>query len=591
MAKQAVGPVIRYLDKAVLAVAAAVFLYAVAMFVVLSPNKAGEPGEEMGPAELDQKVKTSADALRDRLLNYKPSPDDDVDDGQGKAPLPTVSDLQLAASRPLDAAGVPPTLVHRPVPFAPAVPEVVGREVRTVKLVNSIPLEEPITFVHGRSGVAMGSPSELGGPPNKPEGPPEDINWVTVAAMLNVARQESLFDDAGFERDARALVVGVELQRREQLANGEFTEWKTVPAVMPEVPPRAPEITLRGTDSGMVVSDDKQRDEAAAYRDMIENGANQVKLLRPAFFETPYGDPWSPPQSAQFPISRMDRDYGVTDRNLYKLLDDQDDETADMDADDLMKEAKAAQDKEDYQNALRLAELAVQKATGRDKDRAEELVEELKRAKQRADEKAAAERVDYQMVWAHDASAGSIRSGHVYQYRMRPVLLNPYYGRPPLLDDPNEAKRPTLAFPDDGGWSPPSDLVEIEPDTMFFIKSARAERRELTAEVFKWYRGVWLAKQFRLAPGMPIGEEQRVRVPPDDDRVAVDFDTGSRVVDIDFRRPFYERRGRSSELRRKENTAAVVYVDSTGRLAERLEGVDKVDPIYKQRKSEEYESR
>lgn len=590
MAKQAVGPVIRYLDKVVLAAAAAVFLYAVAMFVVLSPNKAGEPGEEMGPAELDQKIKTSADALRDKLLNYTPSPDAGDDDGLAKVPLPTIDDLQKLSSDPLDAAGVPPMLAHRPVPFAPAVPEVVGREVSTVSLVQAGTLEEPITFVVGRSGVAMGSPSELGGSGGDASAPPEDANWVTVAAMLNVANQESLFADAGFERDARATVVGVELQRREQLASGEFTEWKTVPAVMPEVPPRAPEITLRETDSGMVVSDDAQRKDAEEYRDLIEKGDNQVKLLRPAFFNTPYGDPWSPPQDTQNSISRMDRDYGVTDRNLYKVAEEQKDETADMDADDLMKAAKAAQEKEDFQNALRFAEIAVQKATGRDKDKAEELVEELKRGKQRADEKAAAERVDYQMVWAHDASAGSVRSGHVYQYRMRPILLNPYYGRPPLLDDPNDATRPTLAFAEDGGWSPPSDLVEIEPDTMFFIKTARAERREVTAEVFKWYRGVWLAKQFRLEPGMPIGNEERVRVPPQGDRVAVDFDTGSRVVDIDFRRPFYERRGRSSELRRKENTAAIVYVDSTGRLAERLEGVDKVDPIYKQRKSEEYES-
>lgn len=582
MAKQAVGPVIRYLDKVVLVVAGGVFLYTVAMFGVMSPNKVGEPGEELGPSEVDQKVKVAAESLRNRLISFEPKPEQDQENNE---PPPSLDRMAQAASDPLGLAGVPPTLAHRPVPFAPPVREVAGKEIQKVELVSTVPLDKP-EFTLGRSGVDVLSPSELGAPgSSNSQGPVEDTNWVTVAAILNVKEQEALFANAGFERDSRAYVISLEVQRRELLANGEFSEWKTIPTVMPEVPPRPPAISLRDTDSGLVVSDESQRNQAEEYRELIAKGENQVKLLRPAFFPVAYGDPWLPPDPPNYSISRMDRDYGVLKRDLTGAPGDQKNQIPDENFRELMKLAQSALEQEDFAAAVSLAEAARSKADAeREKEKAEDLIQEIKRAQQRADEKAAAERLEVQWVWAHDAAPGSVRSGHSYQYRMRPILLNTYFGRPALLKDPQAATQAQLP---EGDWSAPSDVVEIPQDTMFFIKRSRPQQREVNVEVFKWFRGVWLAKQFKIDEGMPIGDEQRVRVPPSGDRETVDFDTGARVVDIDYRRPYYERRG--SNLRKKERTTAVVYVDATGRLMERIEGLDSVDPLYKLRRSQEYD--
>ena len=582
MAKQAVGPVIRLVDKIVLVAAGGVFLYAVAMFGVMSPNKIGEPGEQMGPAEVDQKVKVAADSLRERLLNATPKQNTE---GNATEKIPSLDQLTLAAADPLALAGVPPTLAHRPVPFAPPVREVAGREIKKIDLVKTIAVDKP-RIVTGRSGVELAPPSEIGGSgATSTGGPPEDVNWVTVAAMFNIKEQQDLFANAGYERDSRAWVVGIELQRRELLAGGDFTEWRTIPTVMPQIPPQPPPITLRNTDSGMVVSDESQRKAAEAYRKLISEGSNQVKLMRPAFFPTPYGDRWTPPTPAGESLARMDIDYGVTKRDLYNTAGDKPPDIPDANFKELYTSAQEALKAEDFRRALAFAE-AARKKTGktREQDKADDLILEIKQARKRADEKAASRRLDLQMVWTHDAAAGSVRSGHRYQYRMRLVLLNSYFGKPSLLNDPQAATRPTL---ERGDWSPPSDVVEIPRDTMFFVKRSRPQRREVSVEVFKWFRGVWLARPFKIDVGMPIGSPQRVRVPPDDERVAVDFDTGARVVDIDFHRPFYERR--RGDLRKKISTTAVVYVDATGRLLERIKGLDDVDPLYKKRRSEQYE--
>ena len=45
MAKQTVGPIVRHLEKAVLAVAAGAFLYVVATHGVVSPNKVSLDGQ------------------------------------------------------------------------------------------------------------------------------------------------------------------------------------------------------------------------------------------------------------------------------------------------------------------------------------------------------------------------------------------------------------------------------------------------------------------------------------------------------------------------------------------------------------------
>ena len=186
-------------------------------------------------------------------------------------------------------------------------------------------------------------------------------------------------------------------------------------------------------------------------------------------------------------------------------------------------------------------------------------------------------RTPVQMLWAHDAT---VQGGRTYQYRMRPRIFNQYCAKPALLKNPEDAELVELVGP----WSEPSGLVSVSPNTHFFVRSSRPDRGEVTVHVFKWYRGHWLDDQFGVEAGEPIGEESRVKVPPAGDRIPVSFDTGARVVDIDFRRPFRSRNRRGAKLGAMSQTTAVVYVDESGRLHERLEAIDEDSDTYKQMK-------
>ena len=72
MAKQAVGPIVRHVEKAVLGVCAAGFLYVVAMYGVVSPNKVGPEDNKLGPAEVDRRVAAEAEAVCERLRQFNP---------------------------------------------------------------------------------------------------------------------------------------------------------------------------------------------------------------------------------------------------------------------------------------------------------------------------------------------------------------------------------------------------------------------------------------------------------------------------------------------------------------------------------------
>ena len=72
MAKQAVSPIERHVEKGVLGVTALVLLSAVAMFLVRSPNTLEMDGQEVGPGEIDDRVRAKAQTVRASINRFKP---------------------------------------------------------------------------------------------------------------------------------------------------------------------------------------------------------------------------------------------------------------------------------------------------------------------------------------------------------------------------------------------------------------------------------------------------------------------------------------------------------------------------------------
>jgi len=582
MAKQAVGPVIKYLDKGILILAGGAFLYLLATYGVMSPNTLSAPtgGESFGPGEVDQQLKVKAIALTEKLRAHQPE--------STEAVKVDVNQLQQAAD-PLALAKVDPE-IPRPVPFLPVVPMIVGGPRAKHDLVPTVALGQPQVFA-GRSGMLQVTPTTLSQSSSEPSATDilVDVNWVTIVARFDIAQQERAFRDAGYNpKQRRAALIGVELQRRQITGVGSAGEWELLSrTLMPLAPPPPPELSVvkAETEGDYTFAQEGMKQAALDYVELISRRVHQVHLMRPLFPPTTYGDPCPLPPMSDPTVAQMDFDYGVQQREYCMSGSDsgnrdRDDPPA-LDFEDLIAEAGKALDADDFDRARKLAQQAQNEArSSRDEDEVSKLKADIDQAEQAFMNRKT--RTPVQLVWAHDAVRGSVRSGYTYQYRARPVVLNNYFGLPSLLNNPVDAEIPTLP---PAQWSPPSDPITAPESTRIFVRNSREDRQEVRIDVFKWFRGQWLRKQFKVQPGAQIGEQDTVQVPPGGQREPVDFSTQARVVTIDFDRSYRERSRNRPDLGKRETTTAVVYIDAQGRLRERLEGIDEVDPDYLRLKS------
>ncbi len=565
MAKQSVGPIVRHIDKAILGITGAVLLLAIAQYGVVSPNKIESDGEWLGPAQVDNATRERADALRDRLRNA------DVEPEPFEDPMNAVTELV----DPLAAAGVN-ARIPRVLEFPPKVPAVSGVMSPQDRhdLIKVVALTPPTTQT-GRTGTYVNPPGELGGSVSRVRDAASlrDVNWVTVSAVFDRQKQEALAVDAGYNPDrVKTLFTGVDLERRTVNADGSFSDWEPIDAVVGQKLPPVPEPDVYKVEDGKGFNvSPEDRDEVNQFKDLIGEPENQLALMRPLFPPTEYGDEWRYPRgNFEYDVTEMDAEY-LSDSTSCRYPECKaDDIDNTLDVKELLEAIEVQLDAGNVARAQKLMEEAEKKAEKRDARKIEKLKKQIEIALQAAEAHSA--RVGKQVLWAHDAAPGSVESGRTYQYRMRPRIYNQYCGTPPLLNEPQDAAKVELV----GEWSDPSEPVTIDRDTIFFVRSGNAKKNECKVDLFKWVAGEWIQKQFTLTVGEPIGDiVTRIKTHRGQDD-QVDFSTGATVVDIIFDKQYWKKGRR----RQSTKTTALVYVDASGHVFEQTEEFDENSDLY-----------
>ena len=191
-------------------------------------------------------------------------------------------------------------------------------------------------------------------------------------------------------------------------------------------------------------------------------------------------------------------------------------------------------------------------------------------------------------VWFHD---DSVEPGKTYRYRMRVKLWNRYVGRRAALRDPTQAEQTVLV----GEWSLPGTPLTVAPKQHFFVRSPALGEPAALVDVFTWHKGNWLKEDFKVRVGDVIGSAVEVKTGEFDaddkpKKERVDFSTGAIVLDLRIDEPVLLRRTADKAggfAYQKATSLVLVYLDpADGQVKERMNDVDKGDPLLKKLKEE-----
>jgi hypothetical protein len=279
-----------HVEKGVLGLAVLFAVFLAVRYLILEPNKVEFGGEKLGPSQLDEALVHKADDLARAVQNAQPAKapvaeyakqlEDGVKSGlfgvtdSNSPPLPEVLSVAAQFGTPL------PTIEE-------------GLEIDDVALVTPVKPEDPIattgiSLAYRRSPLLPTGTGGSAAPGDDEPEEPEEVSWVTVAAYFPLDEQQTQMNEAGYAGyRAKPYVVGVDVQRQEMTASGEYSDWADVAAgkAMPKIDLPKPEYNEKGELRNQADLDEKF--------DTIKR--LQPVLEQPTFYAVEAGDQWSVP--------------------------------------------------------------------------------------------------------------------------------------------------------------------------------------------------------------------------------------------------------------------------------------------------------
>ncbi len=487
----------------------------------------------------------AAEQTRQAVLNAKADPKKLTPEGTGgKDPVTQLAEWYGEHAKGLvQIAGVPAQLPRTQIFPTPYMPLGAAGGSTKRQLAQIVAPDVPVVTT-GRSpfDVPVEKPdlSEYNGKPPTGGGKPAERIWVSVAAQIDLTRQDAHFISESYPDGSFLEVVKVHLQRKD--LTDTRRGWEDVEVYLPFKLPARP-VRPDGTIAMDKLDDFRQSIAAAAdfiARTRLPIDASLLPQV-PYLDESPKPASTKPEEAEQEATARLRK---WMDRAKAALSGKRPFKEPDVDA------------------AYILARAAAQTVGAKDKETnmARQLLTEIKaklpknRRTEFPDQNRSPDRL--MPILANDLDA---QAGHTYVYRIRYEVLNIYAGNPGELANADDALRLTLL----SGWSPPSRPVEVESDTYFYLTKADRAKKEVTVTVFKKSRRETNRQEYRIHVGDPIGRKE-VRGKKGN------FTTGLICVDIDFDR-----------VVDGQKDVSMIYVDPTdGRLRERLLSRDKKDKFF-----------
>jgi hypothetical protein len=546
----------KHIEKIVLVVVGLLCLWLAVTQVVLSPNHIEYGGKKLGPGDIDIKIREQAKALEQKM-NRKPDPLRAYDPC-----FPRFVAMFDSAIHNIDFSIYPPVPLH------------IGKVL--IERQYDIPEIGPVTDVdveHIRAVayVPQGYVNEEKHY-TKESSEPNDIDLVSIEAKFNVAELYDKFYDsfngASLKEQWRdpclAIPVfsAVQLQRQEQLADGDWSGWQTVPRAKIEQRRRMFEIIedVNNLPPGGIKVRRLQFDDAAIKADLLQPEAYMIASAK---------EDWLPPA--------FHREY----------LQHQKEIDAQERKDTLEKEQRERKDSTDRgrtREGERTRTRGAPGATGMPpgmgggpmgggggpmggggggggfvptatKRSTRTVRRDRKTEKQRPDKPKdtakkttdvyeklneilikpttdLAEMDEPLLLWAHD---DTIEPGKSYRYRIRLGVFNPVAGTDQFTKRFESLKNKAVLWSE---FSEPTRTVEIPQKLYVFPLDIQETTETVTVQVAKYVLGYWYSKDFAVKQGEVIGKVSEYKMTEEEKKKdvkapqTIDYSTNTIVVDV-----------------------------------------------------------
>lgn len=309
-------------EKFILGAAGAFMLAMVWMYLLNTPNLVEFNGQKVSSRELDEKIEEQARQLETRIRNATP---ESVSIPAYGKDLDREHQSGVLAPRADGAPAIPASL-RLASTFGKTI-SVPGLEEETeaagqIAVVKPLPPTKPVLItgrsVAARRPIASGIQSAAPTPPDaKPEAPSE-FPWVSIAAYFDKDAQRNEMTNARYANyRTKVYVAGVDVQRQEILANGEYSDWKDVKPGKASVPISIPQ-PLFDDQTGQMLN---KADVTAAFSQVQQS---QQMIIQPPFYSVDVGSEWDVPPLEGFGDDEASTDgvdaLGVKDSKLAELL-------------------------------------------------------------------------------------------------------------------------------------------------------------------------------------------------------------------------------------------------------------------------------
>jgi len=564
-----------HVEKFVLAVVGLVCVLLLATRIITSPNRVQYDGRKLTPSKIDYYISKDVDAL-EAELNKEAELRAPRDPCVGKfiAMMDcAIPNINVSVYWPLPIPISSNFIDNREylVPEVGEIGEAVAEHIRAVAYVPTIEVDKDNIY-------------------DKDNSEPNDIDFVTVESRINVRQLVKNFDKSFAGEDvredwrdpclAKPVFAAVHLQRKELLADRDWSDWETVPRTkidyrqkmfeiveqVEDLPPGGIEVRLLNFDNKQVVID----------------------LLQPEAYRIASSDEeWFPPSVHRKYVKYQKEVEAEEKRKAMEAQKKKREEEHErlrrerlgIGAETLSgTEGFSARDESRgmrYTRGARPPRGIRERGPGRrrgrpgterDMDGEQAAIRRIRgtdTSKKKSDEKGKGaleaksikdfydeydkllitEKTDIAKMkeplvfWAHD---DTIEPGKSYQYRVRLGVFNPIAGTEQVSEE-NESQKNKVIL-----WSKFSDetkTVEIPARLYFFPYRMQEVAKIVTVKVCRYVLGYWYSDEFRVKQGEVIGKVKAVEaetVETDEQAVGlvrvtipetVDYSTGALYVD------------------------------------------------------------